>query len=157
MEWNLITKKLWKQHLHIWNNIPKIKHSFKGQNVAKTPKSSRRSRLGKKIVTCINEFFKNKKRSYKIIQKITHHSKCLYHRKNKSRVSKIFSKHSNKSNVQILSCTISTTLKKYISLKNAYFLIFYISKINFKKSRIKKKYWVKFKKSSVILVLQKDF
>ena len=32
-----------------------------------------------------------------------------------------------------------------------------MSKINFKKSKINKKYLIKYKKSSVILCLQKDF
>ena len=32
-----------------------------------------------------------------------------------------------------------------------------MSKINFRKSRIKKKYWIKFRKSSIILFLQKYF
>ena len=48
-------------------------------------------------------------------------------------------------------------MKNHISLKKVYCLIFYMSKINFRKSKIKKKYQIKFKKSSVILFLQKDF
>ena len=89
LEWNLTTKKkkFKKQLLYIQNKIPKTKHSFKWKIAAKKPKSSRMSRLGKKIVTCINEFLKNNNRSHKIVKKIhTHRSKCLYHRKNKSRV-----------------------------------------------------------------------
>ena len=37
-----------------------------------------------------------------------------------------------------------------------YFLIVYVSKINFKKPRIKEKYQIKFKMSFVILFLQKN-
>ena len=106
------------------------------------------------MVTCINKFFKKNKRSHKIIQKIAHIFQSVYitGKINPDRgVLKIFLKHSNYSDVQIPLCTVGTNLKNYISLKNAYFLIFYMSKINFKKSRIKKKYQIKFKKSSVIL------
>ena len=40
--------------------------------------------------------------------------------------------------------------------KRHVFLIFYVSKINFKKPRIEKKYLIKFKKSSGILFFQKS-
>ena len=59
------------------------------------------------------------------------------------------------SGVQNSASTVGTNLKKYISLKKAYILIFYVSNINFKKPRIEEKYWIKFKKSSGILFLQK--
>ena len=45
--------------------------------------------------------------------------------------------------------------KSYLPQK-AYFLTFYVSKINFKKPKIEEKYWIKFKKSSGIFYLQKD-
>ena len=46
--------------------------------------------------------------------------------------------------------------KSYLPQKCIFFKYF-MSKINFKKSKIKKKYWIKFKKLSVILFLEKDY
>ena len=100
-------------------------------------------------------FLKNK-RSHKIVQKKnhTHHSKCLYHKKKKKMNPGLGSTQKKFKTLQLIRCPNSIMYSRY-NFKKLYLSIFYMSKINFKKPRIKDKYRIKFKKPSVFLFLQK--